>query len=1003
MESFQAIRGFLAAARARARRVDALFYSLAALTALVTTLLLAPALAALSAGVAPVARVVLVLSLVGLAAAWAVFAWWRPRQSTTADAQVARLVGERAPLVASDLLSAVELERELAAGRPTRFSPELTLAHAEATAARVTGLRPAALFPDHAARRAGRWLAGACAVHALALLVAPGALGSGWRRLLHDGNVRLDAAAAVSVPEPLVGDLTITLTYPKHTGRPPLTVPSSSGDVTAPRGTLIEIETTALRPAVAAAMVVDGKDGPERITLQVDGARLRASFVLERAMVYRFELRGERGRPLVELDPHRMEIEIDRPPRVELVAPADDLEVSDRKRIELAYAVDDDYGLSELTLVWQSPGGREGRKKIGIRPGRTAQGKLMWDLTEVALEPGERVAYHLEAKDNDEVSGPNLGVSRTFYLRVYSPRDQHADLIERQQAIFEAVLALLADRLDATPGELEPRKELARRTQDLSLQLAQLIPLLEKDPLAPKKLAGELEAMRGRLAKLARDEESLLGTLEQRAIRAGGALPRGFLPQLAASDQKNVAELEKDAILLDDWLARQRLEEMLALSDEIRQHRERLARLMEEYQKTGSEKLRAEIERELRAIEQLERQLAEKRARLGAEVADRFVNSEAMELEEHADCVKKVRELIAAGDMKAAKRELDKCQDMIENGARALEDGLRGLRGERFSEEEKAYNELLDEITDLEQEQREIAAEMDAIEQRYKERAAEVARDKNNPAREKAKKIVERARKELKQVPREGLTPFAQEEHDALMKRLDDVDRMLDEGDVAEALNMARQADEALENVLSDIDDDMSDGEPWSDKTDEALQHAHRGEPIVNELVDELEKATPSPEEIMSREDRARMDEMRKRQQSLEERTRKLGQKAEKQAQKLPEQAGQAAQKGLGEAADTMKGAGKRMGEIDPSGAKREAESAADKLAGMKKGLQQSARPTLMGRGTQNDGEEVRIPGADEYKPPEEFREQILDAKRKGKAPEDYQDQVEQYYREITK
>jgi hypothetical protein len=1005
MESFEAIRGFLAAARSRARRLDATFYSLAAVTALVILLLGAPLVAAgAGAGTAAVVRGLLVLALLGTAGAWAWLAWWRPRQRTQGDVEVARLVGSAAPTIASDLLSSVELERELGQapepGRDPRFSAELTLAHAESTATRLHALRPAALFPDAAVRQAARRLAGVCAVHALVLVLWPSTLASGWRRLWHYGGRSAAPLAAVPVPEPLVGDLGITLVYPKYTGRAPFTVPASSGDVTAPRGTQVQIEARALKPAVRAAMVVEGKD--ERIPLEVRGTTLRTTFVLDHALVYRFELTGERGRPLVELDAHRLELEPDHAPRVELVAPADDLEVSEHKRIELGYAVDDDYGLTELTLVWQARG-REGKKKLPLRPGRSAQGKLMWDLADVAPEPGERVAYHLEAKDNDDVSGPNLGVSRSYYLRVYSPRDKHRDLVERQRALFEAAVALLADRLEAPPFELEPRQELGRRTQDLALQLAQLIPLLEKDPLAPKKLTSELDAMRARLLRLAQEEETLLAGFAHRAARAGAPSPKSALSALTPMDQKLVAELEKDVITLDDWLARQQLEEMLAIADDIRQHRDRLAKLMEDYRRTGSDKLRAEIERELGILEALERELLEKRARLGAEVADRFVNSEAMALEEHQDCLGKVRELVAAGDVAGAAKQLEKCQRYLDAGQRALEDGLRGLRGERFSEEEKAYAELLDEINELEREERQIGRDIDELEQRYRERAAEVAKEKGNPARDKAKKLVEKAKKELGKVPRDGLTPFAQEEYDTVMKRLDDVDKMLDDGDVAEALSMARQAGEGLDAVLQDLDDDMSDGEPWSDKTDEALQAAHRSQPTVEDLVDELEKATPKPQEIMSREDRAQMDELNRRQKALEERTRKLGQKAQKQGQKLPEQAGQAAQKGLDEAALAMKGAGKRLGELDPAGAEREAEGAADKLAGLKKGLGQSARPTMQGRGGQSDDGEVKIPGADEYKPPEAFREKVLDAKRKGQAPEDYQEQVEQYYREITK
>ena len=45
----------------------------------------------------------------------------------------------------------------------------------------------------------------------------------------------------------------------------------------------------------------------------------------------------------------------------------------------------------------------------------------------------------------------------------------------------------------------------------------------------------------------------------------------------------------------------------------------------------------------------------------------------------------------------------------------------------------------------------------------------------------------------------------------------------------------------------------------------------------------------------------------------------------------------------------------------------------------------------------------VKIPGSDQYKPPEAFREDILDAMKKEKAPEAFKDQVKRYYEELTR
>ncbi len=995
--------------RARLRRVSLGFWGLAAGAALLAALLLAPVLAwTLAPGHAGIVRALLLIVGLVLVPAFALLAVVLPRRRSAADAAVARYVGTRVPHMASDLLSAIELEREVVAAGGPRFSRDLTLAFATGTAARLAQVRPTSLVPTQHLRRAAQAFASVAALYALTAAFAPGALSIGWSRLTNPARPGALATEPIEVPEPLVGDLSVTLEYPAYTGRSKVVVPTSSGDVLAPRGTRITLETTALRPAQSAVLVFDSTPGtgglPERrLPLVLENERLTASFVLDKPGAYRFLLQPANGRPLVEADPRRLDIEVDRAPRVDLFAPAEDLEVSSRKRVELAFATDDDYGIKEVALVWKNPTGREERRLLPFKPGRSAQGKLMWDLAEVALQPGARVAYHLSVKDNDDVGGPNVGSSKTFYLRVYSPRERHAELIERQQQVFERAIALLADRLEAPPGELPPRRDAYRVAQQLVVEIGQLAGLVDKDPLSPKKLKPELDAMHARLEKLAEGEQVLLDDLEARAARSpDGLLSRAGLAMLGDGDRKQVAELEKDVLILDDWIGRQRLEEMLSITDEIKQRRDRLAKLMDEYEKTGSEKLREEIERELRALELLERELLEKRSRLGGELADQFLNADALEMDDAQDCLQKVRELITAGDIKGGNEQLRKCSDMLDSASRSLEEGLRELRGEKFTEEEKAYGELMDEIADLEREEREIANQAGDIEDRYKKRAAEVAKDRANPFKEKAKKTLEKLREEVTAVPRDGLTPFGQDEHDALVRRLGDVQRMIDEGDLAEALSMAREARTSLETLLSDLDDDMADGEPWSDKTDEALSHAHRAEPVADQLVEELENATPAPEEIMDKADRQQLEELRRRQAALRERTKRAGQKAQKRGKDLPQDTGESAGKGLGDAAQKMQGAEKRMQSADPGGARAEAEGAAEKLGGLRKSLQQSSRPNTIGNSSDPDDQEVHIPGAEEYKPPEEFREKILDAKRKGKAPEDYTEQVERYYREIT-
>ena len=54
------------------------------------------------------------------------------------------------------------------------------------------------------------------------------------------------------------------------------------------------------------------------------------------------------------------------------------------------------------------------------------------------------------------------------------------------------------------------------------------------------------------------------------------------------------------------------------------------------------------------------------------------------------------------------------------------------------------------------------------------------------------------------------------------------------------------------------------------------------------------------------------------------------------------------------------------------------------------------------GDGRESSREKVKIPGAEAYSVPEEFRKDLLDAMKQG-APERYKGEVQRYYEELVK
>ena len=921
-----------------------------------------------------------------------------PRRRLGRDAQVARWVGQRVRPLASDLLSSVELSQ--AAPRRGAPSTDLVRALVDATAREVDKVDPIALVPRQPVRRAAAACAGLIGVHLLALLVVPATLASGWLRLAHAPERPFGGADLSSVP--LVGDITITLEYPPYTRRPVAILPSSSGEFRAMPGTNVTIETTPLGAVASAALLIEHATGTsEGLPMEVAGARLRVGFRVDGELRYRFQIESKDGQRRVEATPHAVELEADRVPDVQLIAPADSLDVTNLKRVELAYTIEDDFGIAKAELVWSSQGGETSRRPLPLpgEPTTRAQGKFLWDMAEVTLPPGVPISYHLEVTDNDAVRGPNVGVSKSFTLRVFSPRERHEETLARQRETAEKMLRNLGGRLAMPADEPAARDEMHRVSAELVVELGALAAAYDGDGHADKALPKALEAMRNRLDKLVAGEGKLVGKAadKKRADKKAAA-------RFASADRALVGELEDDVLVLADWLDREQMESMLDVQDEIANHQKRLKELMEQYAKTGDPRLRAEIAREMHNLEQRLAELAQKRAGMAEDVLDQFVHADALQDQQATSCYAQVRRLFEAGRIAEAQAQLAQCGARLDGAASAMESALDQLRGDRFSDEQKKLDELMNDLAELAGDQRDVAVESDKMFQRYAERADELMEDLGREAQKKMASTLDRLKERLAAIPDAGLTPFAREELDIVRRRVADLEHMLGDGDLAEALGMARQAKTSLDTVSSELEAALEDepNSPWANDTAQALDAAERAHPPMNKLVDELSELTPSPDQILSPDDKRQLDKLRRRQRDNQDRARRLIERSRQMASELPGDAGDEIAGRVGEARGRMENAEKRMRERDPSSAREEARAAADALDKARQRARDAARQRQASGDSGLANEPIRIPGADEYRAPEEFREDILEAMKK-KAPDGYDDLVRRYYQELIR
>ncbi len=986
------------------------------------------------------------LSVLGAAAVLFHFSWRVP----PSDRDIARYIGAMVPDLQSDLLSVVELQQSPPAG----CSPSLVAELAQRTAAAAATLDLRRLVDWRPLLRVALCAGGVVFLFVLRL----GAMVQGARLLVQSPPPNPTAVS----DGPLLGDLRLLLNYPRYTALPPRVVPSSSGDITVLPGTEVRIEARVLIPAERAHAVLQLEGKTQTVPVQivrppprVDGPHhplLIATFTAQQSGSYHFIIeRGYQDR-VRERDSHRIDIERDQPPRVELFAPADELEVTSVRRIELGYSAEDDLGLGDVDLVYKIGSGGERRKRVRsavdsskksdatrAAPVRSLAAKMEWDLSEIDLSPGATVVYFMEARDLDTVSGPNVGRSRSYVLHVLSPREKADALLASQEQLREQAIQLLGDRLDwgkalpttasasaasptaQAPGA-DPREPLLdawERLQSVHRKSEALLVQLGRIAQGPsdsanngsKDLRSTLQEIGRRLGKLTHEEEALLSELRSRRTQGPAAAYRKALSgkEVSGLNERHVVELERDTLLIDDLIGRQRMEELLAIGDEMSSLRERMRQLLADYKRAPSEALRREIERELRAFERRLAELAERAQRLGQEVPDEFLNREALGQNDMQARLDRMRDLLQKGDIERAAAEFEHMSQVLDGLIKGMEQGLRGYRRERFTAEEKALAELENRISDLVHDEELLKRRTEELKQHASARARQMVRDRAEALSRKLLPEVARLRKLLAEVDVAPLGPWGSDEMEKAQRRLDDLSRMVEQGDLDEARAMAEEAGQTLERIEGELRSEEQ-ASRWGQRVriGRSRAKAEQARNLAAEIEAEIGKALPQPEDLLSPQERRQMTELRAEQEALRKRSGELGRDVGKRGQQLKEEApamerlAQQAGELLRKAQGHMQQSEGELGRLAPRGAVSAQGQALDQLGQLQRQVQQARRPRSDGAGSRSDREPVKIPGAEDYRAPKEFRQDILDA-AKREAPAEYRDQVKQYYEELIR
>lgn len=941
-----------------------------------------------------------------------------PKRRFRKPAELAAYAESKSAALDDRLLSATQLA-ESAPQVAASHSPELAEAFVTQVAEGLGTLSPQSLIERGPLRRAGLWALAALFGLALFAVLLPYPL-NGLRLALLGRYTQAGSGAA---QEFLAGDIRLNYRFPAYTGLEEQSIPSSSGDIEAYPGTEVTIEVRARKDADEAFLRFE--PGGERPMKALGNGRFALSFTLDAAGSYRFVFDDE-----MDARSHPIKLRPDRLPSAFFSAPQSEIEVRENDVVGLRYRLEDDFGLTEATLVFEYLAGKERQtKRVPLKrfasPGKAFSGAFEWDLAPTPFSPGDRVSYYIEVKDNCAVGGAQLGRSNSQTLKIFSTQEHHKNLLEKEERLWEAMIGLLAKYLEQP---LDP----ARITNDTILRallsetigehrtilvdpLGELLRELKGDPLTPENV---LHVFGG----LAADFSELLTRYEQADRNASHSEPQKQILTISPWPllqlrESSIGRLERAIADLYELLQKQKYDSMVSESQKLESLRDELRQLIEQYKKAPDEATREKIAALIKELKRRMNELMASMAKVQKELPEDYVNMEALPTQNIMDNLDKLDDLLKGDKPDDLAKEFENLSHDLNNMLDDLKKGSERLGDDLYSPEMAKFESMKKDLDQLIEKESELNTQTESQDAAWQE---EVKRNAPRDLAGRTKALTNKIEQAQDALRHKSLdTPFVPPIYrDQALNTLESVKRALTARDLSAAAESAKTAQELLERLQSYLPLDNAPSSS-ADPRREARNRVDQATDKTREVAEELRKLMPDPQKLMSPEAKEAMRRLSERQGALKNQGQSLRQQIEEMGGDMPFMPGNSGEtmRQVGQGLEQAQG---ELNGLKPGSAGGQQRRALNGMKQLKDGIEQAMQQMReamkfggmrpMPRGGQGqDGqngelsrEKVAIPEADEHKSPKELREDLLDA-MKRKAPEAYDPQNRLYYKELVK
>lgn len=514
------------------------------------------------------------------------------------------------------------------------------------------------------------------------------AAGAGARITARTGRFRSRTIEVRVVAPPRVESIQVVQFPPEYTKLKP-GAGKSGGHIRAYMGSEVQLAVKTNKPVQEALIALaDGWRLPLNPT--EGGDSLGGKMILGGAGSYQVRLKDAHG--FSNLAPQRYQIDIipDAYPDVMVTDPGKDLTVEADERVTVKFRASDDFGVRGVYLEVRLGSGRPRRIKVwgGEKPKKDVLGRYEFDLSTMGIRPGGVLSYRFIAPDVDTVSGPKVGTSKVYRIKIRDREAVMAGLDRNLGEISNELLDLLGDYLEKDLPPEERAKEAketgkpAGKSPSIEAKASKILERIKQTramlrPKNPRETLSDMDL--STLERQLRDvisqylkPLSRLSKLGENAKEERERLNR----EIAARQEEATETLERLATMGEEIQRNVRVDRAGRTTESMIQRQRSIEQALEKMRSMGAdEEALRRVEKELRKLREQLGELMQQMASLAQRMPREFMNQRSMRempMQDMMRSFERIREMMRQNNFQGALEQLRRLMSQLQRMRMAL-------------------------------------------------------------------------------------------------------------------------------------------------------------------------------------------------------------------------------------------------------------------------------------------------------------------------------------------